>query len=105
MLSADLHLVDYLAEKDPFPGASVTQQGRTPLDLACVAGTLSVAKKLVDLDPTLLQKTENEEWSILHLGVLSGNLQLVEWLAENDPLLLASVTQRGRSSLRKACRL
>ena len=55
-MSADLHLVDYLAEKDPFPGASVTQQRRTPLHVACWQGNLVVAKKLVELHPALLQK-------------------------------------------------
>ena len=83
--------------------ASVTQRGITSLHFACGKGSLSVAKKLVELDPNLLRKTDEEKGSALYFTAVSGNEQLVEWLAEEDPFLLATVDQNGSTPLHEAC--
>ena len=101
---SNVQLVEWLAGKHPVLLASVTtEQGRTSLHVACGSGNLSMAKKLVELDPKLLRKKDEKKRSVLHLAVLSSNLHLLQWLAEQDPLLLTSVTQEGITPLHIAC--
>ena len=98
-------MVEWWTGKDPSLLDSVSQKGRTPLHAACGLGNLSVAKKLVELEPTLLQRNDNGKANLLRYAVFSGNLELFEWLAGNDTSLLDSVSQKGRTPLHTACRL
>ena len=42
---------------------------------------------------------------MLHFAAMSGNLEMIEWLAGKDPSLLDSVSQEGRTPLHTACGL
>ena len=98
-------MVEWLAGKDPSLLDCVNQNGRTPLQEACEDGDLSVVKKLVDLEPTLMQRKDYKKESLLLSAVLSGNLELVEWLAGKDPSLLVSFCLGCRTPLHSACGL
>ena len=63
-----------------------------------MAGNFSVAKKLVDLDPTVLQKKDSEKLIVLHFVASSRNTEMVEWLLQKDENLSKEVTTSAKTT-------
>ena len=78
--------------------------GCTPLHYAALCGSLEIVEFLLDIAKgiDLLKVVDNEDQTVFHFAVRSGNLPLVKLLARYQMGVISSIDKRGWSSLHHA---
>ena len=78
--------------------------GCTPLHYAALSGSLEIVEFLLDIAKgiNLLKVVDNEDQTVFHFAVRSGNLPLVKLLARYQRAVVSSIDKRGWSSLHHA---
>ena len=97
VLSGELELLQYLIENgsDVF---SKTKDGRSCLHLAAEQGDLNICRMLLQSYNFVIHETDDDGLTVLHSAVLSGELELLQYLIENGSDVF-SKTKDGRNCL------
>ncbi|WP_188331953.1 ankyrin repeat domain-containing protein [Legionella adelaidensis] len=82
---------------------SVDKQNATLLHAACGAGNLPAAQYLNGQGLSLTALTSNKE-TLLHLAVLSGNKELIQWLIETQQIDINARNTWGETALDRVAR-
>ena len=94
-------IVKHLIVNSKIDPAAPDLLGCTPLHYAALSGSLAIVEFLLDIAKgiDLLKVIDNEDQTVFHFAVRSGNLPLVKLLARYQRAVVSSIDKRGWSSL------
>jgi len=97
-------MAQWVYELRPHFLSAKSEQGETPIHIACARGDLAMVKWIFDINPETIKERCKRGRTTLHRAAWSGNYKLMEWLLHKRPALYHMTTNDGETPLQMARR-
>jgi ankyrin repeat protein len=80
-------------------------EGRTPLHLACYAGSIEIAKHLIEKQNANINAIDTKKRNVCHFACISGCLELVKYISKRTEVDVNAQDEDGSTALHLTCQI